>query len=93
VLWIDAKRGFQVRRRTFFQKSGQPLSEFRATGFRERAPGVWLPGRQLAVGFNFDGDPEEYRGRVRFVLTNALTEVRFGDVPDDLFVVPEAKKR
>ena len=37
VLWIDAKCAFQVRRRTLFQKSGQPLTEFRATDFRERA--------------------------------------------------------
>src|SRR5438270_8570531 len=54
VLWIDAKCAFQVRRRTLFQKSGQPLTEFRATDFRERVPGVWLPTRQLAVAFNFD---------------------------------------
>jgi hypothetical protein len=93
VLWIDAQHGFQVRRRTLFQASGQPLSEFRATDFRERAPGVWLPTRQLAVAFNFDSDPKEYQGRVRFVLTNTLVDARFNDLPDDFFVVPAPKKR
>lgn len=90
VLWIDAGHRFQVRRRTLFQKSGQPLSEFRATDFRERAPGVWLPTRKLAVAYNFDS---EYRGRVRFVLTNTLAEARFGEPSDDLFAVPEPKNR
>jgi hypothetical protein len=93
VLWIDAKHGFQVRRRTLLQKSGQPLSEFRATDFRERAPGVWLPTRQIAVAYNFDSDPPEYRGRLRFVMTNTLSEARFGELPDDVFAVPEPKKR
>lgn len=93
TLWIDAKHGFQVRQRTLFQKSGQPLTEFRATDFREHAPGVWLPTRQLAVAFNFDSDPKEYRGRVRFVMTNTLLEASFKELPDDLFAVPEPKKR
>jgi hypothetical protein len=93
ILWIDTKRGFQVRRRTLFQKSGQPLAEFRATDFRERATDVWLPTRQLAAAYNFDRDPPEYRGRLRFVLTNTLSEVRFGELPDTLFAVPERKKR
>jgi hypothetical protein len=92
ILWIDAKRGFQVTRRTLFQKSGQPLSEYRATGFREWAAGVWLPTRQLAVAYNFDTDPPEYRGRIRFVMTNTLSEARFGGLSDDLFAVPEPKK-
>jgi hypothetical protein len=93
ALWIDAKYGFQVRQRTLFQKSGQPLTEFRATDFREHAPGVWLPTRQLAVAFNFDSDPKEYRGRVRFVMTNTLLEASFKELPDDLFAVPQAKKQ
>ncbi len=93
VMWIDAQHGFQVRRRTLFQKSGQPLTEFRATDFRERAPGVWLPSRQLAVAFNFDSDPPEYRGRVRFVLTNTLLEARFEELPDEFFAVPAPKKK
>jgi hypothetical protein len=93
VLWIDAKCGFQVRRRTVFHKSGQPLAEFRATDFRERVPGAWLPTRQLAVMFNLDTDPAEYRGRIRFVLTNTLLEARFEDLPDDFFTVPAPKKR
>jgi hypothetical protein len=93
VLWIDPKCGFQVRRRTLFQQSGQTLSEFRATDFRERVPGVWLPTRQLAVAFNFDSDPPEYRGRVRFVLTNTLLEARFEELPDTFFAAPVPKKR
>lgn len=93
TLWIDAKHGFQVRQRTLFQKSGEPLTEFRATDFREHAPGVWLPTKQLAVAFNFDTDPKEYRGRIRFVLTNTLLEANFKELPDDLFAVPEPKKR
>ena len=93
ILWIDAQHGFQLRRRTLFQKPGQLLSEFRATDVRERAPGVWLPTRQLAVAYNMESDPPEYRGRVRFVLTNTLAEARFGELPDDLFVVPAAERR
>jgi hypothetical protein len=93
IMWIDDKHGFQVPRRTLFQESGQPLTEFRATNFRERSKGVWLPTRQLAVAYNFDRDPEEYRGRIRFVLTNVLLEARFGEVPDELFATPAAKKK
>jgi hypothetical protein len=93
MLWVDTQCGFQVRRRTLFQKSGQPLTEFRTTDFREHVAGVWLPTRQLAVAFNFDSDPPEYRGRVRFVMTNTLLEARFEKLPDEFFVVPAPKKQ
>ena len=42
ILWVDAKCGFQVRRRTLFQKSGQPLTEVRATASASALP-AWLP--------------------------------------------------
>jgi hypothetical protein len=88
VLWIAADHGFNVARRTVFQPSGAVLFEFKANGFKEHAKGIWLPKRQISVAFNFDTDPKEYRGRVRFVMINNLHDARFGDVPDSVFQVP-----
>ena len=88
VIWVDVKQGYQVRRRTIFQKSGRPLLEMRATDFRERAPGVWLPTHQIGVSFNQDSAPPEYQGRVATVVTNRLIEARFNDLPDSFFSLP-----
>ena len=91
IIWIDAKRGFNVRRRTGIQPSGNILFEFKATGWVEKSKGIWLPRRQLSVAFNFDADPKEDRGKVRFVMTNTLLEARFNDLPDSFFEVPLPK--
>jgi hypothetical protein len=91
IIWIDAKRGFNVCRRTILQPSGNVLAEFKATGWTEKAKGIWLPKRQLSIAFNFDADPKEYRGKVRFVMTNTLLETRFNDLPDSFFEVPLPK--
>jgi hypothetical protein len=88
IIWVDHGHGFNVRRRREFQPSGDIAFDFKASGFQQRAPGVWLPDRQLSVAFNMDRDPKEYRGRVSFVMTNVLREARFNDVPDSLFEVP-----
>jgi hypothetical protein len=91
VIWIDAKRGFNVCRRTMLQPSGNVLAEFKVTGWAEKAKEIWLPKRQLAVAFNFDSDPNEYQRKVRFVMSNTLLESRFNDLPDSFFEVPIPK--
>jgi hypothetical protein len=88
IIWIDHEHGFNVRRRRVFQPSGDIAGDFKASAFKERAPGIWLPDRQIGVGFNTDRDPKEYRGRISLVLINVLREARFNDVPDSLFEVP-----
>jgi hypothetical protein len=88
ILWISAECGFNVCRRTLYQQSGDLLSEFKATGFKEYARGIWLPRRQLAVAYNNDSDPQEFRRRLRFVMINNLREARFGDIPDSIFQIP-----
>jgi hypothetical protein len=91
IIWIDAERGYNVRQRTLLQPSGNVLAEFKATEWTEKTKGIWLPRRQLSVAFNFDADPKEYRGKVRFVMTNKLLEARFNDLPDRFFEVPLPK--
>ena len=91
VIWIDPEHGFNIRRRKGLQPSGNLLYEFKASYFKERAPGIWLPDRQTSLTYNTDRDPEVYRGRVAYVMINALHEARFNDVPDSLFDVPLGK--
>jgi hypothetical protein len=88
IIWIDAKRGFNVCRRTVLQPSGNVLVEFKAIGLMEKVKGIWLPKRQLSVVFNFDADPREDRLKVRFVMANTLLGARFNDLPDSFFEVP-----
>jgi hypothetical protein len=88
VLWIDTEHGFNVRRRTAFQPSGSLLGEFKASRFKERAPGIWLPERQMGLAYNRDSDPKDHRGRIAFVMTNTLHEARFNDLPDSFFEIP-----
>jgi hypothetical protein len=87
VIWLDAEHGFNVRRRTIYWPSGAVCAEFKASGFDEKAPGIWLPNRQVSVAFNPDSAPAAYRGKVMFVLVNRLEEARFGDLTDALFEV------
>jgi hypothetical protein len=91
VIWLDAQHGFNVRRRTFYWPSGGLGAEFKASGFAEKAPGIWLPARQVSIAFNPDTAPPAYRGKVMFVLINRLEEAHFGDVPDSLFKIPLPK--
>ena len=91
IIWIDAAHGYHVRRRVGFQVSGDLLFQMKASRFKERAPGIWLPDRLTSLTYNLDRDPKDYHGRVAYVMVNALQEARFGDVPDDLFVVPRPK--
>ncbi len=91
VIWLDAEHGYNVRRRTIYWPSGAVCAEFKASGFDEKAPGIWLPNRQISVAFNPDSAPAAYRGKVMFVLINRLEEAQFGDVPDALFEVPLPK--
>jgi hypothetical protein len=88
IIWIDAAHGYHVRRRVGFQVSGDLLFQMKASRFKERAPGIWLPDRLTSLTYNLDRDPKDYHGRVAYVMVNALHEARFGDVPDDLFVIP-----
>jgi hypothetical protein len=92
VIWLDAEHGYNVRRRTIYWPSGALGVEFKASGFAEKAPGIWLPARQLCVTFNLDTAPPAYRGKVMWVMINRLEEARFGDVPDSLFEVPLPKE-
>jgi hypothetical protein len=92
VIWLDAEHGYNVRRRTVYWPSGALGAEFKASGFAEKARGIWLPARQVSVAFNPDTAPPAYRGKVMFVLINRLEEARFGDVPDSLFEVPLPKE-
>jgi hypothetical protein len=92
VIWLDADHGYNVRRRTLHWPSGALCAEFKASGFAEKAPGIWLPARQVSVAFNPDTAPPAYRGKLMFVLINRLEEARFGDVPDSLFKVPLPKE-
>jgi hypothetical protein len=92
VIWLDTEHGYNVRRRTLYWPSGALCAEFKASGFTEKAPGIWLPARQVSVAFNRDTAPPAYRGKVMFVLINRLEEARFGDVPDSLFEVPLPKE-
>ena len=88
ILWISAECGFNVCRRTLYQPSGDLLTEFKANGFKEYGHGIWLPKRQMAVAYNNDFDPPEFRRRVRFVLINNLREARLGNVDKRAFQIP-----
>jgi hypothetical protein len=92
VIWLDAEHGYNVRRRTVYWPTGTLGAELKASGFVEKAPGIWLPARQLSVVFNPDTAPPAYRGKVMFVMINRLEEARFGDVPDSLFEIPLPKE-
>ena len=88
IMWISAELGFSVFRRTLIQPSGDLLTEFKASGFREYSKGIWLPKRQIAVAYNNDFDPPEYRRKVRFIMVNNLREAKLGDAPKSAFHVP-----
>jgi hypothetical protein len=91
VVWIDPRHGFNFRRRRGFQPSGDLLFEVKASYFKEKSPGIWLPDRQISLTYNMDRDPKDYHGRVAYIMVNALQEARFNDVPDSLFEVPLTK--
>jgi hypothetical protein len=91
TIWIDTAHGFNVRRRRGFQPSGDIAFDFKSSWFKEKAPELWLPERQVSLAYNRDGDPEAYRGRVAFVMINVLREAQFNDVPDSLFEIPVTK--
>ena len=88
VFWIDDRCGFSVRRRQVFQPSGSIAAEMKASGFQEKAPGIWVPSRQTGITFNPDSAPQPYRGKVMRVVTNTLIEARIGTLPDELFRIP-----
>jgi hypothetical protein len=89
VIWIDEHCGFNFRRRRGFQPSGSILYEGKASSFEEKAPGIWLPQRQIGIAYNPDAAPEPYRGKIMRVVTNTVQEVRFNDLPDDFFEIPQ----
>jgi len=91
IIWMDDHHGFNVRRRRGLQPSGSILYEGKLSSFEEKAPGIWLPQRQLGIAFNPDTFPEPYRGKVMRVVTNTLQEARFNDLPDSFFEVPQPK--
>jgi hypothetical protein len=92
VVWIDPRHGFNFRRRRGFQPSGNLLYEVKASYFKEKTPGIWLPERQISLTYNMDRDPKSYHGRVAYIMINALQEARFNDVPDGVFEVPLTKE-
>ena len=77
IIWIDHEHGFNVRRAG--EASNRPAispSTSRPPAFKERAPGVWVPDRQISVAFNMDRSPQGIPcGRVSFIMINALREV------------------
>lgn len=88
TLWIDARRGFNVRRR---RVDDEPIHfESKASSLREKAPGLWLPHRTLGIQYNPESAPRPLRGKMMRIVTNTLLVARFGDVPDTLFTVPRA---
>ncbi|MCI0599433.1 MAG: trypsin-like peptidase domain-containing protein [Beijerinckiaceae bacterium] len=89
VLWIDAARGFIVRRRNVYQPSGALLYEMKASGFRKKAPGIWLPENQTMLAYFLDSAQKELRGKVARIVTNTLLEARFNDLEDSFFAIPE----
>ena len=91
IIWIDDHCGFNVRRRKFFVPSGSMVFEMKASGFEEKAPGIWIPGRQTGITFNPDSAPPQYRGKIMRIVTNTLIEAQIGDVPDAMFNVPQAR--
>ena len=88
IIWIDDHCGFNVRRRQFFLPSGSMAFEMKASAFDQKAPGIWMPGRQTGIAYNPDTSPAPYRGKIMRVVTNTLVEAKCGDVPDALFQVP-----
>lgn len=88
IIWIDNQHGFNIRRRRGFQPSGSILYEGKLSSFEEKAPGIWLPRRQVGVAFNPDTSPEPCRGKVMRIVTNTLLEARFNDLPDTFFEIP-----
>jgi hypothetical protein len=88
IIWIDDACGFSVRRRKFFLPSGSMAFEMKASGFEQKAPGIWIPARQTGITYNPDTCPPQYRGKIMRIATNSLIEARFGDVPDSLFQIP-----
>lgn len=89
IIWIDDHCGFNVRRRKFFVPSGSMAFEMKASGFEQKAPGIWIPARQTGITYNPDSSPPPYRGKVMRIVTNTLLEAQIGDVPDTLFQVPQ----
>ena len=88
IIWIDAVRGFTFRRRIYYQSPGSVLFQVDNTGYVEKAPGIWIPKKQVATTYNLDDRPEIYRGKAEVVQTNLLLESRFNDLPDSFFDVP-----
>ncbi len=88
IIWIDAAHGFNVRRRKGFQPSGDVSFEFKASRYRERTHGIWLPDLLVSITYNMDRDPKDFHGRIAYIMANRLHEARFNDVPDSLFEVP-----
>ena len=87
IIWIDPATGYSLRRRTAYAPEDNTLAyEFRAYRVRERAPGIWLPERQVAV--TFTGKVGEKGSLVEKVVLSTLKEARFNDLPDDFFQVP-----
>ncbi len=88
IIWIDSARGFTCRRRIYFQSPGSVLFQVDNSDYVEKAPDIWIPGRQVVLTYNLDDVPAPYRGKVEVVQMNILLESRFNDLPDSFFDVP-----
>jgi hypothetical protein len=82
IFWIDAERGFAVRRLNRYLAPGELMAEWKATGLRERAKGIWLPEKQVLVNYHPDGS-----GKIFNIVSNSLLEARFNDLKDDFFAI------
>jgi hypothetical protein len=88
LIYIDANRGFVVRRRKIWFRAGAPNSEQWNRDLFEARPGLWLPRSQEEHRYFHLHSPAHFVGKVRRISKTKLLDISFDQLPDSLFAVP-----
>lgn len=88
IIFVDAAHGFVCRRRIYYQAPGVLLFEKNNSRLGERAPGLWLPQRQVVKRYHASDSPKALRGKLRLIETNTVKRLELGTLNASFFSVP-----
>jgi len=94
MVWVDAAHGFISRQRRYYETPNQLSWEWKNIAIKQIVPGVWLPMQQQVSVYNrrFSMEPEEIRGKLRYISHFNVKEISFEPLNDDFFVAPFVKE-
>lgn len=86
VLWLDAERGYAiVKREIRSERFGSTIARFRADGFREECPGLWIPSRFEHRYFKYNSPIEEERSFTIKYARALITHIAVNSIDKSVF--------